>query len=464
MLAAWRAVCLAALSAALAATLATGDRRSCGVTVRDFGLVCAVFRNVLQARGVAKAQKARAAEVALAIERAWLGKAREDLEEDVVVATAADDAKAKMAEAKKLKGQAEELADKIDALSYSAVLGDKSNNQPDKAENENNVLFGKIAGRGNAKTGFADAQSGAALSNDMMWLCNVAGCDGPDNTKRFKTTADTSCPCTKDGKAAQYLNSGEFWKKLKATSGSNNAQDIAQSWTVAKKICLKGKEETTLTKDQTRKPLTAAHDLTTSVTRVMAAINTDGKSSPTKKFCLDQRVDAQTCDGSTHATACVCYDQDKGHIPWSDKIAEMETQLEALQDVMTQLDQLHTEAEGLNRTRAQEATRAAQTQEASQTKDEEQRAGNGTNTQNTTPEQRGNRKKRAAEQGETNDAQKAEVAGQGNTECGPAHPAWNTDTKTCTTTRRSAHVAAILTLLATALDAQDTRMAQQILQ
>ncbi|KAH8610243.1 hypothetical protein ERJ75_001121100 [Trypanosoma vivax] len=142
----------------------------------------------------------------------------------------------------------------------------------------------------------------------------------------------------------------------------------------------------------------------------------------------------------------------------------METQLEALQDVMTQLDQLHTEAEGLNRTRAQEATRASQTQEASQTKDAEQRAGNGTNTQNTTPEQRGNRKKRTAEQGETNDAQKAEVAGQGNTECGPAHPAWNTDTKTCSTTRRSAHVTAILTLLATALDAQDTRMAQQILQ
>ncbi|KAH8606005.1 Trypanosomal VSG domain [Trypanosoma vivax] len=460
MLAAWRAVCLAALSAALAATLATGNDAGAGDTVRDFGLVCNVFRNVLQARGVAKAQKARADEVALAIEHAWLGEAREDLEEDVVVTTAAD-AKTRKAEAKKLKGQAEGLAEKIDALSYSAVLGDKSNNQPDKAENENNVLFGKIAGSG-TNTGFADAQSGAALSNDMMWLCNVAAATATDETKPFKTSGDDACPCTKDG--AAYLKSGEFWKPLKKTSGSSGAEDIAKSWTVAKRICLKGKEETTLTKDQTREPLNAAHDLSTAVTRVMAAINTDGQSSPTKKFCLGQRVNTQTCDGNNHATACVCYDQHKGHITWSDKIAEMETQLEALQDVMTQLNQLHTEAEGLNRTRAQEATRAAQTQEASQTKDAEQRAGNGTNTQNATPEQRGNRKKRTAEQGENNDAQKAEVAGQGNTECGPAHPAWNTETKTCSTTRRNAHVAAILTLLATALDARDTRMAQQILQ
>ncbi|CCD18237.1 expression site-associated gene 2 (ESAG2) protein, putative [Trypanosoma vivax Y486] len=462
MLAAWRAVCLAALSAALAATLATGDDAGAGDTVRDFGLVCAVFRNVLQARGVAKAQKARAAEVALAIEHAWLGEAREDLEEDVVYSPA-NEAQTRKAKAKRLKGQAEELADKIDALSYSAILGDKGNNQPDKAEDKSNVLFGKIAGSG-ANKGFADAQSGAALSNDMMWLCNVAGATATDETKPFKTDGDNACPCTKDGAAATYLKSGEFWKKLKKTTGSNNAEAIAQSWTVAKRICLKGKEDATLTQDQKRKPLSAAHDLSTAVTRVMAAINTDGKRNPTKKFCLGQRKNSQTCDGNTHATACVCYDQHKGHIPWSDKIAEMETQLEALQDVMTQLDQLRTEAEGLNRTRAQEATRAAQAQEASQQKDAEQRAGNGTNTQNTTPEQRGNRKKRTAAQGENNDAQKAEVAGQGNTECGPAHPAWNTDTKTCSTTRRNAHVTAILTLLATALDAQDTRMAQQILQ
>ncbi|KAH8615278.1 hypothetical protein ERJ75_000601500 [Trypanosoma vivax] len=195
-----------------------------------------------------------------------------------------------------------------------------------------------------------------------------------------------------------------------------------------------------------------------------AAVNTDGQSSPSKRFCLGQRKNSQTCDGDSHATACVCYDQHKGHIPWSDKIAEMETRLEQLQDVMTQLDQLHNEAEGLKRTRDQEATRAAQAEEDSQTRDAGERAGNGENTQNSTPEQPGNRKKRTAEQGETNDDRKAEMAGQGTEECGPAHPAWNTDTKTCSTTRRSAHVTAILTLLATALAAQDTRMAQQILQ
>ncbi|KAH8610245.1 hypothetical protein ERJ75_001121200 [Trypanosoma vivax] len=129
-------------------------------------------------RGVAKAQKARAAEVALAIEHAWLGEAREDLEEDVVYSPA-NEAQTRKAKAKRLKGQAEELADKIDALSYSAILGDKGNNQPDKAEDKSNVLFGKIAGSG-AKQGFADAQSGAALSNDMMWLCNVAGATATD--------------------------------------------------------------------------------------------------------------------------------------------------------------------------------------------------------------------------------------------------------------------------------------------
>ncbi|KAH8603827.1 Trypanosomal VSG domain [Trypanosoma vivax] len=461
MLAAWRAVCLAALSAALAATLAAGNDAGAGDTVRDFGLVCNVFKNVLQARGVAKAQKARAAEVALAIEQVWLGKASEDLEEDVVYSTA-NEAQTRKAKAKRLKEQAEDPADKIDALSYSAILGNISNTA-DTAENDNNVLFGAIAG-GGKNTGFADAQIGTALSNDMMWLCNVAAATATSNTQPFKQGGDTYCPCTKDGKAATYLKSGEFWKKLKATGGTNSAQDIAKSWTVAKKLCLKGQEETTLTKEQTRKPLSAAHALSTGVTRVMAAINTDGQSSPTRKFCLGQRVHGQTCDGNSGATACVCYDQHKGHIPWSDKIAEMETQLEALQAVMTELDQLRTEAEGLNRTSAQEATRAEKTQEASRTKDAEQRAGNGTNTQNTTPEQRGNRKKRSAEQGETNDAQKAEVVGQGNEECGPAHPAWNTDTKTCSTTRSSATVTAILTLLATALDAQDTRMAQQMLQ
>ncbi|KAH8610256.1 hypothetical protein ERJ75_001119800 [Trypanosoma vivax] len=101
MLAAWRAVCLAALSAALAATLAAGNDAGAGDTVRDFGLVCNVFKNVLQARGVAKAQKARAAEVALAIEHAWLGGG-EDLQEDVVYSTASE-AKARKAEARSSK-------------------------------------------------------------------------------------------------------------------------------------------------------------------------------------------------------------------------------------------------------------------------------------------------------------------------------------------------------------------------
>ncbi|KAH8610268.1 Trypanosomal VSG domain [Trypanosoma vivax] len=463
MLAAWRCVCSAALSAALAATLATGTDAGAGDTVRDYGLVCNVFRNVLQARGVAKAQKERAAKVALAIEHAWLGAAREQYKEDVVYSTARE-AKARKAERERLKATAEELAEEIDTLSYSAILGNISDDQPSKAEAASNELFGTIAGSGGANKGFADEQSGAALTNDMMWLCNVAGADATDKTQPFKRGGDKACPCTEEGTAAQYLESGDFWKKLKATGGSSTSGDIAKSWKVAKRICLKGKEETTLTQDHTRKPLKVAHALSTAVTRDMAAINTDGQAERDKNFCLGQRVTGQTCDGDSHATACVCYDHHKGHIPWSDKIAEMETKLEQLQDVMTQLDQLHTEAEGLNRTRAQEAKRASQTQEASQTRDADQRAGNGTNTKNTTPEQRGNRKKGTAEEGETNDAQKAEVAGQGNEECGPAHPAWNTDTKTCSTTRRSAHVTAILTLLATALDAQDTRMAQQILQ
>ncbi|KAH8615115.1 Trypanosomal VSG domain [Trypanosoma vivax] len=462
MLAAWRAVCLAALSAALAATLATGTDAGAGSTVRDFGLVCNVFRNVLQARGVAKAQKARADKVALAIEHAWLGTASGRYEVDVVYSPY-EEAKARKAEAKTIRRKATELAEEIAALSYSAILGNISDT-PDQAEGARNVLFGRIAGHGGANKGFADEHSGAALSNDMMWLCNVAEATATTKKEPFKSGNDKSCPCTKDGAAAAYLKDEEFWKPLKKNGGGGNAAAIAQSWTVAKRICLKGQEETTLTKDQHRKPLSAENDLSTAVTRVMAQINTDGKTSPDTKFCLGQRVPDKTCDGDNGATACVCYDHHKGHIPWSDKIAEMEHKLEALQDVMTQLDQLHTEAEGLNRTRAQEATRKSQTQEASQTKDAGQRAGNGTNTQNTTPEQPGNRTKRTQEQGETSDAQKAEVVGQGNAECGPAHPAWNTDTKTCSTTRRSRHVTAILTLLATALDARDTRMAQQILQ
>ncbi|KAH8606021.1 Trypanosomal VSG domain [Trypanosoma vivax] len=460
MLAAWRAVCLAALSAALATTLATGDDAAAGDTVRDFGLVCNVFRHVLQARGVAKAEKARADEVQMAVARAWHGTQEAQVDQGGV--KPGTDAIKKIAEAKKLSERATELADMIDTLSYTAILGNISE-RPDTRENESNELFRTIAG-GGTNTGFADAQSGAALSNDMMWLCNVAGATGTSNTQPFSTGGDKGCPCTIDGAAAKYLESGEFWTALKATGGTNSAQDIARNWKVAKKICLTGTANATLTEAGKRKPLSAAHALTTAVTRVMAAINTDGQSSPSKRFCLGQRKNSQTCDGDSHATACVCYDQHKGPIPWSDRIAEMETHLEALQDVMTQLDQLRNEAEGLKRTRDQEHTRAAQAEEDSQTRDAGQRAGNGENTQNSTPEQPGNRKKRTAEQGETNDDRKAEMAGQGTEECGPAHPAWNTDTKTCSTTRRRAHVTAILTLLATALAAQDTRMAQQILQ
>ncbi|CCD21006.1 hypothetical protein ERJ75_001558100 [Trypanosoma vivax] len=460
MLAAWRAVCLAALSAALATTLETGDDAEAGDTVRDFGLVCNVFRHVLQARGVAKAEKARADEVQMAVARAWHGTQEAQVDQGGV--KPGTDAIKKIAEAKKLSERATELADMIDTLSYSAILGNVSDG-PDTKEDESNELFRKIAGSGDNR-GFADAQSGHALSKDMMWLCNVAGAAGTSRDKPFSSGDDKSCPCTKDGTAAAYLESDEFWTALKAAGGTNNAQAIARNWKVAKKICLKGEANATLAKARQRKPLKVAHALSTAVTRVMAAVNTDGQSSPDKRFCLGQRVNGRKCDGSSGATACVCYDQHKGHIPWSDKIAEMETQLEALQDVMTELDQLRTEAEGFNRTRDRKAARAAQTQEASQTKATGERAENGTNTQDTTPEQRGNRKKRTAEQGETNDRQKAEVAGKGNEECGPAHPEWNTDTKTCSTTRRSAHVTAVLTLLATALAAQDTRMAKQILQ
>ncbi|KAH8603632.1 hypothetical protein ERJ75_001802500 [Trypanosoma vivax] len=219
MLAAWRAVCLAALSAALAATLATGTDAGAGDTVRDFGLVCNVFRNVLQARGVAKAQNARAAEVQLAIENAWLGTAREDFKEDVVYSPAAM-AQKKKDGAKKLREHAAELAEKIDTLSYSAILGNISDGQEDRPEGDNNVLFKEMAG-GGKNTGFADERTGTALSNDMMWLCNLAGANAGDRTKPFKSGDDASCPCTKDGKAAQYLQSGEFWKPLKRTGGSN---------------------------------------------------------------------------------------------------------------------------------------------------------------------------------------------------------------------------------------------------
>ncbi|KAH8610247.1 hypothetical protein ERJ75_001120100 [Trypanosoma vivax] len=463
MLAAWRAVCLAALTAALAAEHATGKDANAGETVRDFGLVCEVYRNVLTAAGVAKREKARAAEVELAVEHAWLGKDKEALN-DKVGARQNAETKKKKAKAELLKTRAWDVAQKIEELTYVAILGNITGGRTSKTAAAD-VLFEEIAGNGGDNGGFGGAGAGSALANDMMWLCNLAGANGRDKTKPFKEKGDDSCPCTPDGAAAQYLQSVDFWSPMKKQGTTKSGGEIARNWQMAKQICLKGQNETTVTKEQTRKPVTVARRLSTAVTRVMAAIDTDGKAKPTGRFCLGQRAEDQTCDGDEHgATACVCYDHHRGHITWSDAVDEMETQLEQLQDVMTELDQLHTEAEGLNRTRDQEATSASQTQEASRTRDAGQSEGNGTNTQNNTPEERGNRKKRTAEQDETNDAQKEEDAGQGNEECGPAHPPWNTDTKTCSTTRRSAHVTAILTLLATALDAQDTRMAQQILQ
>ncbi|KAH8610263.1 hypothetical protein ERJ75_001118600 [Trypanosoma vivax] len=150
MLAAWRCVCLAALSAALAATLATGTDAGAGDTVRDFGLVCNVFRNVLQARGVAKAQKERAAKVALAIEHAWLGGAR--LQRTWCTHRPGGESEKGRREAQRT---AEELAEEIDALSYSAILGNISDTSRAKRK-RSNVLFGTIAGSGGANKGFAD--------------------------------------------------------------------------------------------------------------------------------------------------------------------------------------------------------------------------------------------------------------------------------------------------------------------
>ncbi|KAH8615474.1 hypothetical protein ERJ75_000581900 [Trypanosoma vivax] len=192
MLAAWRAVCLAALSAALAATRATGTDADAGDTVRDFGLVCNVFRNVLQARDVAEAQKARAAEVALAIEHAWLGRAREDLAEAEAYSPPAE-AERQRDEARRLKDEAWDLQEKIAKLSYSAILGNISEGQGDEAENATAVMFKEIGGTGSNK-GFADDRTGTALSNDMMWLCNVAGANAEDKRAPHKSEGDKACP------------------------------------------------------------------------------------------------------------------------------------------------------------------------------------------------------------------------------------------------------------------------------
>ncbi|KAH8615586.1 hypothetical protein ERJ75_000570100 [Trypanosoma vivax] len=462
MLAAWRAVCLAALSAALAATLATGNDADAGDTVRDFGLVCNVFRNVLQARDVAKAQKARAAEVALAIEQEWLGKASEQFKEDVVYSPAAEAQKQKD-EAKKLRGQAAELAERIDALSYSAILGNITDGREDRAEGANNVLFKAMAGAGKANTGFADERTGTELSNDMMWLCNVAGANAGDKTAPFKKDDDNACPCTKDGKAAQYLESGEFWKPLKHDGGSSNAGDIAKGWAVAKRICLKGRAETTLTKDQTRKPLSVAHALSTAVTRVMAAINTDGKADPTRKFCLGQRVRGRHATGTAaqqHASATISTGTHT-------MVRQNHRSGNPARSTARRHDTTRPTANRGRRSQPHERPRSyTQITNTGSLANKGRRTTRRQWHEHTKHHARATREQEDTHRraGRANDAQKAEVAGQGNEECGPAHPAWNTDTKTCSTTRRSAHVTAILTLLATALDAQDTRMAQQILQ
>ncbi|CCD19429.1 hypothetical protein, conserved in T. vivax, partial [Trypanosoma vivax Y486] len=207
MLAAWRAVYLAALSAALATTLATGEDAAAGETVRDFGLVCNVFRHVIQARAVAKAEKERANLVQMAVARAWHGPQEAQVQQGGV--NTGTDAIKKITEAKKLSDRATELADKIDKLSYSAILGNISDG-PDTAEDERNELFGRIKGDSDrTNTGFADAQSGTALSNDMVWLCNAAGAEATDEKKPFNTAGDKGCPCTIDGKAAHYLDTGE---------------------------------------------------------------------------------------------------------------------------------------------------------------------------------------------------------------------------------------------------------------
>ncbi|KAH8615284.1 hypothetical protein ERJ75_000601300 [Trypanosoma vivax] len=107
----------------------------------------------------------------MAVARAWHGTQEAQVDQGGV--KPGTDAIKKIAEAKKLSERATELADMIDTLNYTAILGNISE-RPDTRENESNELFRTIAG-GGTNTGFADAQSGAALSNDMMWLCNVAG-------------------------------------------------------------------------------------------------------------------------------------------------------------------------------------------------------------------------------------------------------------------------------------------------
>ncbi|KAH8606034.1 hypothetical protein ERJ75_001556000 [Trypanosoma vivax] len=81
----------------------------------------------------------------------------EDFKEDVVYSPGAMAQKQKD-EAKKLREQAAELAEEIDALSYSAILGNITTPQM-KTEGHNNVLFKAMAG---AVTTTRDLQTSTA--------------------------------------------------------------------------------------------------------------------------------------------------------------------------------------------------------------------------------------------------------------------------------------------------------------
>ncbi|KAH8603830.1 hypothetical protein ERJ75_001782300 [Trypanosoma vivax] len=159
----------------------------------------------------------------------------------------------------------------------------------------------------------------------------------------------------------------------------------------------------------------------------------------------------------SRATACVCYDHHRGTYHGQTQSPKWKPS----SNTARRHDRTRptaTEAEVSTDAR-QEATRASQTQEASQqgTQDNAQAMAR----THKTPRPSNAEQENAPQSRAKPTTRKRQRWQDRETECGPAHPAWNTDTKTCSTTRRSAHVTAILTLLATALDAQDTRMAHK---
>ncbi|KAH8615414.1 hypothetical protein ERJ75_000587800 [Trypanosoma vivax] len=109
----------------------------------------------------------------MAVARAWHGTQEAQVDQGGV--KPGTDAIKKIAEAKKLS-ERDRTGGQIDALNYTAILGNISE-RPDTRENESNELFRTIAG-GGTNTGLQTRKAGAALSNDMMWLCNVAGATG----------------------------------------------------------------------------------------------------------------------------------------------------------------------------------------------------------------------------------------------------------------------------------------------